>query len=257
MEHKVLLILCDGMRPDAMQTLDHPFYREMRAKGLWVRNVTTVMPSVTLPCHMSLFHSVDPTRHGTVHNVYAPQVRPITGLCDQLRKFEKTCAMFYNWEQLRDIARPDSMMCSEYRSGHILGYPDACTQCTDSAIDVIAKYQPDFTFLYFGYPDEAGHDHGWMTDEYMESLGYCWDLIEKIARTLPENYDLIVTADHGGHDRMHGTDAPEDMQIPLLLCGPDFAAGELDEANIKDIAPTVAALVGVPADCEWEGRSLL
>ena len=39
----------------------------------------TVMPSVTLPCHMSLFHSVEPLRHGTTDNVYMPQVRPVKG----------------------------------------------------------------------------------------------------------------------------------------------------------------------------------
>ena len=41
------------------------------------------MPSVTLPCHMSLFHSVDPDRHGITTNGYVPQVRPIKGMFDQ------------------------------------------------------------------------------------------------------------------------------------------------------------------------------
>ena len=39
------------------------------------------------------------------------------------------------------------------------------------------------------------------------------------------DYDVILTADHGGHDRIHGTELPEDMTIPVLMQGPDFAPG--------------------------------
>ena len=54
---------------------------------------------------------------------------------------------------------------------------------------------------------------------------------------------LWFTADHGGHDRTHGTDSPEDMTIPFIIKGKDFKAGEkLENVSIKDIAPTVAKL---------------
>ena len=78
----VVLILVDGMRPDSFQDLEKA--REIAKRGASTMTATTVMPSITLPCHMSLFHSVDPSRHGTTTNVYAPQVRPINGLFDVL-----------------------------------------------------------------------------------------------------------------------------------------------------------------------------
>jgi phosphopentomutase len=69
---------------------------------------------------------------------------------------------------------------------------------------------------------------------------------------------VFITADHGGHDRTHGTEMPEDMTISMIAIGPDFAPGSsLDGANIKDIAPTVAKLLGVEPDEDWEGKSLL
>ena len=254
MENKVLLILCDGMRPDALEQIQHPFYQQMKREGAYALDATTVMPSVTLPCHMSLFHSVDPSRHGVLTNTYVPQVRPIAGLCEQLRKFEKTCTMFYNWEELKDLTRPDSMMHTAYHSGHILGYEAACVESTRAAEAFIQKYQPDFTFLYLGLPDALGHGEGWMTQGYLDSLTYCWNCIEEICGTLPENYTVIVTADHGGHERTHGTELPEDMLIPVLMKGPDFRGGRvLANVNIKDIAPTVTNLLGVPANHDWEG----
>jgi len=72
-----------------------------------------------------------------------------------------------------------------------------------------------------------------------------------------DEYTFIITADHGGHDRRHGESIPEDMIIPLILRGPDFAPGELTGANIMDIAPTVANLVGAECAPEWEGKSLI
>ena len=34
-----------------------------------------------------------------------------------------------------------------------------------------------------------------------------------------------MTADHGGHNRNHGDDVPEDMTIPVVLKGKRFPSG--------------------------------
>ena len=258
MNTKVLLILCDGMRADAVEQCAHPYFRKMQADGAWTMKASTVMPSITLPCHVSLFCSVDPSRHGILGNTYTEQVRPVRGLCEQLSGVGKSCVFFYNWEELRDLTCPGSLIHAHYDSGISLGFETASEQCAAAAIDYLPQYQPDFTFLYLGFPDEAGHKYGWMTDEYLYSVKKCWELIEKVCTVLPEEYQVIVTADHGGHDRIHGADIPEDMTIPVLASGSCFAGrGELPPVNIKDIAPTVAALLGVAADKEWEGTRFL
>jgi hypothetical protein len=42
------------------------------------------------------------------------------------------------------------------------------------------------------------------------------------------------------------------------LEGPAFAQNKaLEGVNIKDLAPTVATLLGVAPDAEWEGKSLI
>ena len=82
--------------------------------------------------------------------------------------------------------------------------------------------------------------------------------IEKVYRSLPEGYTMIVLADHGGHDRSHGTDKPEDMTIPVCICGPKFEEGkELEGTSILDVAPTVVKLLEVPRVKEWEGKELV
>lgn len=72
-----------------------------------------------------------------------------------------------------------------------------------------------------------------------------------------EHYNIIVTADHGGHDRTHGTDCAEDMTIPMFFWGDGFAQGvQMKNISLLDIAPTVASLMGVAPEKEWEGRAL-
>ena len=109
MPNKAILILADGMRPDALQACGNPYAMELCAKSAHTMQAKTVMPSVTLPCHMSLFHSVTPQRHGILSNVYVPQVRPVTGICEVLCRADKTCSIYTNWNELRDLSWPAAL----------------------------------------------------------------------------------------------------------------------------------------------------
>ena len=254
MSEKVILILADGLRPDAMERCGHPFVEEMKARSTYCMQARTVTPSVTLPCHMSLFLSVDPARHGTTTNTYTPQVRPIDGLVEVLAAKKKKCGFFYTWEQLRDVARPGKWNASEFL--RCTQYPNSNEEITPRAIRYLAEQDPDFVFLYLADTDETGHAHGWLGEEYMQDAYDAIECVKQVCDRFAKDHTVIFLADHGGHDRTHGTELDEDMLIPLFFMGERFAAGRiLPEASIKDVAPTVAALLGAePAD-EWEGAS--
>ena len=255
--HKVILISVDGMRPDGFLACGNPYIDELMKKATYTLNGQTVLPSVTLPCHMSLFHSVTPQRHGITTNLYLPMARPINGLFEQLKNAGKSCAMYYGWEPLRDVARPDSLKYAEYISAYTEESAD--TALTDSALARIEKSKPDFVFLYMVDTDEkGGHDSGWMTEEYLRRISIAVDNIRRVVEACGEAYTVIVTADHGGHDRTHGTDMSEDTTIPMFYIGKQFAAGaRFDGGSILDIAPTIAKLMGVMPAMEWEGASVL
>lgn len=255
MAQKCILILVDGMRPDAQALCGNPFCKEFLEKGAVELAGRSVMPSVTLPCHISLFHSVPPQRHGTVTNTYVPQVRPVRSLMEVLHSAGKTTAMFSNWEQLRDIAVPGSMSFTyfmDYRD-----FENTDTLLTDAALDLVGRAKPDFLFLYLGLTDCAGHDYGWMGPEYLETLKDAWECIRRAAEATEGEYDLIVTADHGGHERSHGTDREEDMNIPFFLRTVNGVRPGVTGGSLTDLAPTVCALMGVAPDRDWEGSSLV
>ena len=78
MSEKVFMILVDGMRIDAPDACGNEYAAQFGAKAKLLRE-RTVMPSVTLPCHMSLFHSVTPQRDTDEHVRAAGTYRGGTG----------------------------------------------------------------------------------------------------------------------------------------------------------------------------------
>lgn len=214
------------------------------------------MPTITLPCLMSLFHSVEPSRHNIILDEYRPQVRPIKGIFEQMRETGKCCGMVSNWEPLRDLARPGNVEFSLLFSNKN-GALDGNHKVTEAGIWALNEYNPDFEFVYLKAADSIGHKKGWMSKDYLDAVSDSWDSIHKIADAAREKYQIIVTAEHGGHDRMHGMDVEEDMSIPILLYGSGFEAGKcLKKISILDLAPTISELIGFKNSPEWAGHNL-
>ena len=117
----------------------------------------------------------------------------------------------------------------------------------------------DISVQYFG--DRTPGSVGWdakVAPQYYDALENSFCNIQRGLDAVGDESTVLITADHGGHDRTHGTDMPEDMTIPVFLRGQGFEPGrELEGVSIKDIAPTVCKLMGVPTPDEWEGNALL
>ena len=161
--NKVILISIDGMRPDGLKACGNPFVEELCKKASYTFDAKTVIPSITLPCHMSMFHSVPPERHITLSNEYVSPAHPVTGLFEQLKAAGKRSAMYYGWEPLRSIGKVGSLVAAEYINAYSFDHTDG--MLTDRALDYIALAEPDFVFLYMVETDEkGGHDSGWMTE---------------------------------------------------------------------------------------------
>ena len=257
MRQKVILISIDGMRPDGLLQCNNAFVQELMKKGSYTLTGSSMIPSVTLPCHMSIFHSVTPQRHGMTTNDYMPMVRPVNSLFQQIQNAGGGCAMYYGWEPIRDVAKPGTLKHAEYIWAYTTDNTDRLL--TESALTYIKKEHPDFVFLYMVETDEkGGHDNGWMSEAYLQCIHDAIDNVKKVLEEAGEEYTIIITADHGGHDRIHGTELPEDMTIPMFFIGPDFEAGKvLSGISLLDLAPTIATIMGAPIPREWEGKSIV
>ena len=253
MDNKVILVSIDGMRPDGLKACGNPYLRELEKICYYTYNASSMMPSVTFPCHFSMIHSVTPQRHGILTNTYVPHVRPVKGIFEKVREAGGVGAMFYGWEPLRDICLPGALKYATYINAYM--YESSDTVLTDACEKLLSEKKPDFAFLYMVETDEkGGHDNGWMSEEYLRRI----DNVKRIIEKFGDEYSVIVMADHGGHDRSHGSTLPEDMTIPLFFYGKDFPKGKVieDDISLLEIAPTIAKLLGISAEPEWEGKSV-
>jgi predicted AlkP superfamily pyrophosphatase or phosphodiesterase len=250
----VVLILIDGLRPDAIDQADCPRLQMLRARGASTMHAASVMPSMTLPCHTSIFHSVPPARHGITTNVWTPMARALPGLFDLVKAAGKRCAFFYNWEELRDLGRPGSLELSLF---HNTAYQaDGDQIVADAAAGALARDGFDFAFVYLGTVDTAGHYYGWMSAGYMEQIAIVDRALGTVLDALPAEATVLLQSDHGGHERSHGTDLPEDLTIPWMVAGPSIRVGHTIAVPVSllDTAPTLARLIGIAPHYEWEGR---
>jgi phosphopentomutase len=53
----------------------------------------------------------------------------------------------------------------------------------------------------------------------MEELSFIDDTLEPLITMIKDKkkYLIIITSDHAGHDKIHGSDHPEDSRLPLVV----------------------------------------
>lgn len=250
----VVFVMIDGLRPDALEQAALPTLEAFKRRGAATLSAKSTMPSITLPCHMTIFHSVPPTRHGITVNLYTPMARPLPGLLEHAKAHEKRSGAFYNWEPLRDLGRPEILETTWFRNTSY--QHDGDDLVTEAVLRHLTEERLDFLFVYLGTVDTAGHYYGWMSEGYLRQAERVDGCLARILAALPDTAHVLVHADHGGHDRNHGTDLPEDMTIPWMVAGPRIKQGHTIAAPVSllDTAPTLAALLGIPPHREWEGR---
>jgi predicted AlkP superfamily pyrophosphatase or phosphodiesterase len=257
---RAVLFVVDGLRPDALARTPTPHIDALVARGASTMQARVTMPSVTLPCHVSLFFACGPERHGVTTNTWAPPVPPIPSLLEAVRRAGLDTAAFYTWEQLRDLAPPGTLDVSHYRR---LGEPEDnhMLDIIDAAAGYAAQQPPGLCFVYLEAPDQAGHRFGWMSDRYLSAVTECDGAVGAVlgrlhrAGTLAEAA-IALTSDHGGHDHSHGTESPEDMTVPWVLAGPAVAEGRPLHApvSIIDVAPSLLYQLDIEIPTEWQGR---
>jgi predicted AlkP superfamily pyrophosphatase or phosphodiesterase len=263
---RVVLFLVDGMRPDGMQQAPAPTMQRLCEAGASTLTARTVWPSITLPTHTSLFHSVPPEVHGVVTNEWRPvhEIKigdALPGLIDLIHQANRRAAAFYTWEELRDLWRPGSLAYSTFINLYAPDGEHSDARVAHLAAEYIVREQPDFTFVYLGWTDEIGHRHGWMSPEYLAAIRGADAAIQEVLEALEsagllETTACLVTADHGGHEQWHGSDCAEDMTIPWMLTGPGVKPGYHIQKHVGmlDTAPTIACLLGLQRPALWQGQ---
>lgn len=264
----VVVILVDGLRPDALKHAKVPTIDGFIKHGSSTMQAQTVEPSLTLPSVTSMLTGLPVDQHGITWNEY----EPMRGFLKAPTVFEiasfaagKLGAMFLNKEKLLHIAKPDRgllvQVCSVTEPG---------CNARKIATDVIRAYRtttegkPSLFLIHVADVDLAGHEKGWMSKPYLQAVESTDRAIGTIVKGfqdlgLSKHTAFIVTSDHGGHDRTHGTNAPEDMTIPWIAAGPGIKSGYVIKrpVSLMDTAATLLRALGVTDYyVEWSSRTV-
>jgi hypothetical protein len=141
--------------------------------------------------------------------------------------------------------------------------PDRLT--ADIALRYLVTRAPRFLFVGLGEPDEYAHQDNYRG--YLESLRAADRSLGRLVAALSslgergKRTSIFVTTDHGRSNafRDHGGFAPESGRVWLVASGSGVAGAGLVRSSephrLADVAPTMRALLGVPADTrEGAGR---
>ncbi len=250
-----MLIMLDGVRPDALSENSTPAICAFKHVSAWSMNARTIFPSITLPCHSSLFHSVPPQLHGVWLNNQQPRADRPLSLPDLVARSGGVTDFYIDWAPLEQMARSGSLRRCVYRADCVDPSMDDAV-CADAIAGLQSAAPPDFVFVYFGTVDEEGHRSGWMSEGYLKQLARVDGLVGQLMAVVPAHWHVLMQADHGGHGKSHGTPLAADMTIPWMLRGPTVLPGEIASlVSILDSAPTLARAMGLQAPADWQGRA--
>lgn len=252
----VLLISIDGLRPDALMQGDTTALKALMKRGSFTLTARTVYPSITLTSHVSMMTGVEPATHHVLWNEWEPERGPVDQetMFDVAKAAGMTTAMFAGKEKFRHFVKGN-----RFDKFDIPGY--AVSAVAPAAAQYIIDKKPNLIMVHLAETDGAGHSKGWMSPEQFEALARSDKAVKQLLDALDRagiagDTAVLVSADHGGHARTHGTASAEDMTIPWIAAGSGVrAAGKLTASvTTCDTAATALALLGLKVPAEWNGK---
>jgi predicted AlkP superfamily pyrophosphatase or phosphodiesterase len=251
----VVIVSFDGLRPDGLDRAQAPVLHRLRDEGAWARNAQTVPDSSTLPAHSSMLSGAPVRAHGMSFDDFHADRGFIRVPTIFYRAHDQglRTAMFVAKTKLRHIALPGSL--------DVWSLPHySCERVSAAAAGYLREVGPGVTFIHFEEPDDGGHRYGWMSRRYLSYVARADRCFASVVAALESRPDrarvlVLISADHGGHGRRHGTHDPLDLHIPWIAWGARVQRGPFDAPVLTtDTAATAMAALGLSPGPENTGH---
>ncbi len=269
----VFILSIDGGKPAVIFESETPTLKKIAAQGAVTWTAQTIIPSKTLPSHTSMLTGVDIPKHNVLWNDYLP-IRGIVRVptifsTAKASDPQLSTALFAGKIKFRHLWIKDSLdvfNCGGDQTPAPLPASEekklvpAQYVAKDAAAYIVSK-KPNLMFIHFPDVDSAGHKSGWGSPEQKEALKVCDQALSQITRAIKEagiadSSVLIISADHGGHDKTHGENIPEDMTIPWIASGKgvkkNYSINRL--VTTYDTGATALWLLGIKVPDSFDGK---
>jgi len=256
---RVVLVVIDGLRPDAIKALDParaPHLAYLINHGASTMNARTDLRSTeTLPNIVSILTGRPVADTAAAHkyliNAYTGYSihdyidQYVDSVFDVTHEAGRRASFFASKDKLGVFVKSynsSRFVGERLKSGQdpariqsyvITYYDDKKTLL--SFLNELVYQDSSFMFLHLAGPDRVGHREGWdvRTDSaYMKEVermdGFLGEILKTVKkyRRLRNKVYLIVTTDHGGNGNVH-SDIYDRLNytIPFIVWGPDIARG--------------------------------
>lgn len=256
----VIVVSVDGLRPDAIALYGAGTMQRLMRTGSYTLDARTIDLSKTLPSHTSMLTGELAEDHGIVWNTDETSTHgtiQIPTVFDIARQRGFHTAAFFSKAKFNHLTTEGALDYSQAPDG---GRPWSGDRTMDDVERYLITERPNLLFVHISDPDFAGHLFGWMSWWYARAVRKADTAIARLTLAAAHafgagHYTLILTADHGGHDRTHGTTALTDVTIPWIAYGQGVKEGTTLPSGIRtiDTAATVLWLLGLQPTTDWSG----
>ena len=228
----VLMVSIDALHPAALSEKTSPTLHNLMRSGRYTLEGRSVTPPLTLIAHTAMMTGLSPKESGKQDNDWKlgmPQVARETVLDVAKRRGFQT-AYFYAKPKL-------AYLISALLDEHALARDDGI----DRSRTFFSNPGRSFVFLHISGLEDAGTESGWLSTEYLDELTYIDRTLAPLFAQVSQRgpYLIIVTSDHAGHDRQHGTSHPDDFRLPLIMTAdrplPVLTSGVFHITSLKRI----------------------
>jgi predicted AlkP superfamily pyrophosphatase or phosphodiesterase len=257
----VIVISVDGLRPDAIAKYKAKTIQRLMREGRYSLTAQTIGISNTLPSHTSMLTGVDSDDHGITWNsdktgqfgyVKVPTVFSLA------HDAGFTTAAFFSKPKFHHIGAPNTIDHMRAPKGGPIPWNSGKT--LDQVREYLAEHDPHLLFVHLADADFAGHNFGWMEWTYGMAVRQVDEAVAQVLALADKRfgvgaYTVLLTSDHGGHGKRHGSTDPLDTTIPWIVWGSGVQRGEmLSGIRTMDTAATVLWMLGVAAPATFIGR---
>lgn len=256
-EH-VFIVSFDGGKPAVMQQSKMPTVEHLVETGACTWQAQTTFPSITLTSHASMLTGVGPAKHHMLWNEWKPDRGMVTvpTIFQLAHKNALVTAMI--------VSKPKFIHLFLAHSLNFFALPSYKAKLVaDVASEYIKDKKPNLCFIHFTDSDSAGHQYGWGSDEQKKAFADEDDALKTVLKAISDagiekQSVVILTADHGGHDKTHGSNAAEDMTIPWIVWGKGVKHDStIGSVNTCDTAATALWLLDLPIPADFDGKPVV
>ena len=272
---RVIIVSIDGGKPAVLLESEAPTVKGLASEGASTWQASTIFPSKTLPSHTSMLTGVGPDKHQVLWNDYMPirGIAKVPTVFSLLRAKEPDAvtAIFAGKMKFRHLWQKDSLTIFDFGGPQPVVPTASNPEVEKSKIpsQTVAKRfaewlqtnRPRLAFVHFPDVDSAGHKDGWGSPQQKEAVKVTDQALSQVRKAIEDcnlasTTTIIVSADHGGHDKTHGLNIPDDMLIPWIAWGAGVKKGHTitQKVTTYDTAATALWLLDIPIPSEWDGK---